>query len=622
MRFSIVAEPGTEFVPARYSDLGFTPPETAQAEAKRGLGWRVEHGRGGTAVGVARARDISGGRDLSPETVRRMVSYFARHEADKEGEGWPSDQDGYPSASRIAWALWGGEAGKAWADKIVKQMDARDRNAQLTVEETMELAEVPLDERQVLDDPDEVARRGDMAEVEDHRGEKLADLADEVGTDDDALRYLLVVEGVETGDGRVIDENALSWRDLPLPFMATDVTAPGHDGAKLVGQIVNIERDGSSVYGDVALLDSDDADVLRLQRLIRDGDMRGVSVDLDKVDGQLEIVDGPPASAPVTTDASAGEADDDSPDAEVKDSVTTIPLTEPTTRITSARIMGATAVPFPAFAEAQQIVAALLAGATSIDTAQVPASLIAAPVHPPTSFFGDPALTAPTPLTVTDDGQIFGHLALWASCHRGFDVCTPPPRAPGGDYTHFHTGEIVTDTGERLAVGNITVDAGHASLSDDSRLAKEHYDHTGWIGAEVRCGEDQHGIWMAGALRSDLAAERVRALMACDVSGDWRAIDGTLRLIGIASVPVPGFVKQRVASGAPLALVASIPVCADDLDPDRDAVADFIAASIGRDRAVKLGERDALAFGLGRHPAQVRRALREQVAAPIVEGVR
>ena len=610
MRFTIVANPdASTFVPARYDDIDFTAPEGARIEAQRGLDWRAEYGRGGTEVGVARARDIARGANLSPETVRRMNSYFARHEVDKQGEGWSPGEDGYPSAGRIAWALWGGDPGAAWAGKVADQMDVRDRDAQLSAEEPMQLADAPLDERQVLDDPDEVA-----AELDQDA---------EVGTDDDLIRYLLVAEGVPTGDGRIINENALTWRDLPLPFMATDVTGPGHDGAKLVGQIVAVERDGSSIYGDVKLIDSDDADVLRLQRLIRDGDMRGVSVDLDQVDGQLEITADDVAEVVEEIEA---EVDEDTQgvveeiDAEAE--VTAIPLSEPTMRITAARIMGATAVPFPAFAEAQQVVAALLAGATRIDTEQTAPSPIAAPVHPPAAFFADPALTGPTPLTVTDDGQLVGHLALWASCHRGFDVCTPPPRAPGGDYTHFHTGEIVTAEGTRVAVGNITVDSGHADLSNDSRLAKEHYDHTGWIGAEVRVGEDDHGIWMAGALRPGLAPERVRALMACDVSGDWRAIDGTLRLIGVASVPVPGFVKQRVASGAPLALVASIPVCSDDIDPDRDAVADFIAASIGRDKATKAGERDAVAFDLGRHPVQVRARLRAEVAAPIVEGVR
>jgi HK97 family phage prohead protease len=86
-------------------------------EAQRGLDWRAEFGRGGTEVGVARARDISNRKDLSDDTIGRMVSYFARHEVDKEAQGFRPGEDGYPSAGRIAWALWGGDPGKSWADK-------------------------------------------------------------------------------------------------------------------------------------------------------------------------------------------------------------------------------------------------------------------------------------------------------------------------------------------------------------------------------------------------------------------------------------------------------------------------------------------------------------------------
>lgn len=99
----------------------FIPNDAMADEARRGLEWREEFGRGGTLIGVARARDISNKRALSIETVNRMKSYFARHEVDKQGEGWSPDEDGYPSAGRIAWALWGGDAGKAWAERIVAQ---------------------------------------------------------------------------------------------------------------------------------------------------------------------------------------------------------------------------------------------------------------------------------------------------------------------------------------------------------------------------------------------------------------------------------------------------------------------------------------------------------------------
>lgn len=99
----------------------YKPTAAMIAEARRGLDWREEFGRGGTAVGVARARDISNGRELPLDTVNRMVSYFARHEVDKNGEGFSPGEDGYPSAGRIAWALWGGDPGQTWANAIAKE---------------------------------------------------------------------------------------------------------------------------------------------------------------------------------------------------------------------------------------------------------------------------------------------------------------------------------------------------------------------------------------------------------------------------------------------------------------------------------------------------------------------
>jgi lambda family phage portal protein len=84
-------------------------------ESARGLEWRRQYNRGGTAVGVARARDISNGKNLSDDTVKRMHSFFSRHEVDKKGQGFQPGEDGFPSAGRIAWALWGGDAGQTWA---------------------------------------------------------------------------------------------------------------------------------------------------------------------------------------------------------------------------------------------------------------------------------------------------------------------------------------------------------------------------------------------------------------------------------------------------------------------------------------------------------------------------
>ena len=107
------------------------PSEAMREEARRGLEWRAEFGRGGTAVGVARARDIANGRTLSPSTIRRMRSYFARHEIDKEGEGFSPGEDGYPSAGRIAWALWGGDPGKAWVEDQIRALEDRQEDDEM-----------------------------------------------------------------------------------------------------------------------------------------------------------------------------------------------------------------------------------------------------------------------------------------------------------------------------------------------------------------------------------------------------------------------------------------------------------------------------------------------------------
>jgi len=99
------------------------PTQGMKEEARKGLEWRKEFRRGGTEVGVARARDIINGSDFGRDTIGRMVSYFARHEVDKKGKGFHQGEDGFPSAGRIAWALWGGDAGKSWSEKELAKME-------------------------------------------------------------------------------------------------------------------------------------------------------------------------------------------------------------------------------------------------------------------------------------------------------------------------------------------------------------------------------------------------------------------------------------------------------------------------------------------------------------------
>jgi hypothetical protein len=97
-------------------------PEGVQREARKGLEWRKEFGRGGTDVGIASARKLVSG-NVSDNHVRKVAKYFPRHEVDKQAEGWRPGEDGYPSNGRIAWALWGGDAGWRWSKKEVARLN-------------------------------------------------------------------------------------------------------------------------------------------------------------------------------------------------------------------------------------------------------------------------------------------------------------------------------------------------------------------------------------------------------------------------------------------------------------------------------------------------------------------
>jgi HK97 family phage prohead protease len=105
------------------------PTDGMIAEAERGLAWRDEYNRAGTDVGVARARDIVNNRVLSADTWRRMLSYFQRHAIDSEATGYRPGEAGYPSAGRIAWALWGGDPGYDRSRVVVSRLESDSRAA-------------------------------------------------------------------------------------------------------------------------------------------------------------------------------------------------------------------------------------------------------------------------------------------------------------------------------------------------------------------------------------------------------------------------------------------------------------------------------------------------------------
>lgn len=103
----------------------FTPPQGVQEEAKRALAWIADGKAGGgfTSVGRRRASQLANGNAVSLDTIKRMHSFLARHEVDKQGQGFSPGEDGYPSGGRVAWAAWGGDPALSWVKSILRRFD-------------------------------------------------------------------------------------------------------------------------------------------------------------------------------------------------------------------------------------------------------------------------------------------------------------------------------------------------------------------------------------------------------------------------------------------------------------------------------------------------------------------
>lgn len=417
-----------------------------------------------------------------------------------------------------------------------------------------------------------------------------------------AFTCVLCVEGIETADMRKMAPDSLSWRDLPLTMMAMiETSAGGHMGAEVCGRIDTIERVGDEILG-TGVFDTGEYGQ-EIQRLVANQTLKGVSVDLAIDEVEFEEPDGY----------------DGEPMDEIDLFFSGVMV------VTKGTILGATICPFPAFAEAQIVTAAgepvrlvthrwlefvnddgsrtmsgrdvgvgveclpdgteyVLEGGDGITASA--AGLV--PVHPPAAWFETPEADAPTPLTVTDDGHVFGHIATWGTCHIGLPGCTTPPKSASG-YAYFHTGEVVTEEGTRVAAGKITLGTGHAGLSLSRVQAAEHYDHTGTVVVDIRVVDGVHGAWACGALRPDVDAARVRELRAAPPSGDWRPVNGRLELVGVLAVNVPGFPvpRQRALAASSgdgqyetMALIAAGVVTPDRAEAGRKRLAELRAKAV------------------------------------------
>lgn len=183
---------------------------------------------------------------------------------------------------------------------------------------------------------------------------------------------------------------------------------------------------------------------------------------------------------------------------------------------------------------------------------------------PPISWFRSPNLAEPTPLTIDKSGRVFGHAALWGSQHLSFPGRNITPPRSKTDYREFHVGAatVIGDDGDEteISVGTLVMGSGHAGTSLSAADTATFYDTSSTVAAICCAGEDDVGLWIAGSIMEDLDEVSIKRLRSCAVSGDWRAVPGAgLTLVALLAVSTPGFCipRSRVASGAPLALVAA-----------------------------------------------------------------
>ena len=436
---------------------------------------------------------------------------------------------------------------------------------------------------------------------------------------------ILCVAGQPTVDGgikRVLDTQSGSWLPLPRPLALLD-DSPHADvttRSPICGRIDQIWWAGNVCQASGVFFDDSDDPHLQMagsKAAALVAELRGqlgVSVDLlpdfdyelmvwngsslapiEEMDSaEMDVANDPTArnydgpSDPNAPNGPASEANlpTDIPDMEVEEDSDESELVA---CLSNWTIAGATICPVQALTQATISIVASGQGFVAMGALteggfrwHTPAAFLEptltasaaglAPTEPPRDWFFVDEADEPTPLTVTDDGQVFGHIGLWNSCHTAFqDRCVPPPKSPS-DYAGFHLGEISDADGNRVEVGTLTMDTNHAPKQMGALAARAHYDHTGTAAAYVRASDGKHGIWVCGSLSARLDAADAQALMAAKPSGDWRNIFGKGRdMLGALMVNYPGFVVPRTltASGMPggdVTVELSCTPCAESME--------------------------------------------------------
>lgn len=402
------------------------------------------------------------------------------------------------------------------------------------------------------------------------------------------FRTMLAPLNAPTGDGRRFSADGITLAPTPFPFEWVRERQGGHDGAVVVGVVqeaniatvaeavksgmmpddivkkCGLDPKMSAIWATGEMLDDVDReemprlaeDVAEVLTLIGAGTL-GPSVDLDSFKG-----------VPVKAGTDEELTWEDLEEAELAEEEVKVELL-----VTEGRVRAATLVSIPAFAETsrplslevqedepdpeKQGVPDAPAEPEEDDEASAGRSVAAliasvvAPDLPVASVFDTPKLDTPTPITVDfETGRVFGHIAVWRTCHAGYaDVCVTPPRDGTGAYAWFNRFPVETEDGTVWA-GRLTVGGRHPGLSLTASATMAAYDGK-TVAAYVRASEDSHGIVISGVLAPGLNDTTRRVLSRRKVSGDWRETPAGLSLVELLALsPGP---RQHSEPGFPVA---------------------------------------------------------------------
>ena len=198
-------------------------------------------------------------------------------------------------------------------------------------------------------------------------------------------------------------------------------------------------------------------------------------------------------------------------------------------------------------------------------------------MYPPASWFEHPGdIPTDRRVTITADGRVYGYVALWDQCHLTMGGCVNPPKGSPTDYRMALTGETQTEDGTMVATANIGGGAGHANPKVDPNVAAEFYANTATQLMRVVYGEDEKGVWFAGALWPDVGELDIAHIRASAISGDWRPValwrrgQSAYDFVGSCFVNVGGYATENEGqisgeSGTPMMIAAAAGARADDI---------------------------------------------------------